>query len=105
MPVYHVEHAIPLTISQQDELAEAITKLHSERFSTPRLFVNVHFVDVADAVTYIGGKRRTGSHIKANVRSGPSRSQEDWDELNELAKRFADAIPEDELSVRGICGA
>ena len=25
------------------------------------------------------------------------------DELNELAKRFADAIPEDELSVRNIC--
>lgn len=81
MPLYRIEHAILMTIGQQDELAEAITTLHSTRFRTPRLFVNVEFSDVSDSTTYIGGKRRRGNHIKAHVRSGPSRSSQDWNDL------------------------
>lgn len=81
MPLYNVEHAIQMTVSQKDELAEAITRIHSEKFTTAKMFVNVVFTDVSEACTYIGGKRVTANHIKANVRSGRSRTQEDWNEL------------------------
>lgn len=81
MPIYEIQHIIPLTPSQEDELAEAITTIHSTKFSTPRMFVNVKFTDTSQTTTYIGGKRRTGNHIIANVRVGPSRTQKDWDEL------------------------
>ena len=43
--------------------------------------MNVKFTDVSDKTTYIGGKRKTANHIVANVRSGASRSQKEWDDL------------------------
>lgn len=81
MPLYTVQHACPLSISQKDELAMAITQLHSGTFSTPKNFVNVEFQDVSKADTYIGGRRATGNHIRANVRAGPSRTREHWENL------------------------
>lgn len=81
MPLYRVEYDTRLTAGQQDELADAITTLHSERFLTARLFVNVEFVDVSNATRYIAGKRRGGNHIRGNVRNGPSRTQQDWDDM------------------------
>jgi len=57
MPLYEVEHVIPLTSDQKDLLASAITTIHSQLFTTPSLFVNVRFANVANADTYIGGKR------------------------------------------------
>lgn len=81
MPLYEVQHICPLTPAQQDELAEAITTLHSTRFTTPRMFVNVKYTDVRSHITYVGGKRRAGNHILANVRVGPSRTQQDWNDL------------------------
>ena len=92
MPLYTVEHAITLTSSQKDDLAVTITNIHSTKFSTPKMFVNVTFTDVSEARTYIGGKQRTANHIKANVRSGPSRTQEDWNELSMLIARAWDDI-------------
>ena len=88
MPIYEVQHAISLTLSQKDELASAITQIHSQKFTTPKIFVQVYFTDVVNTSTYIGGKRRTGNHIRGQVRSGPSRSQKDW---NELCKALSDA--------------
>jgi phenylpyruvate tautomerase PptA (4-oxalocrotonate tautomerase family) len=81
MPLYTVQHACPLSISQKDQLALALTTIHSTKFTTPKNFVNVSFEDVSNADTYIGGHRATGNHIRANVRAGPSRTQEDWTEL------------------------
>ncbi|KAI7479632.1 hypothetical protein KC351_g7437, partial [Hortaea werneckii] len=81
MPLYEVQHYITLTISQKDELAEAITKIHSTKFSTPRMFVNVHFLDTSSLRTYIGGKPHQANHIRALVRNGPSRTSEDWNDL------------------------
>ena len=46
MPLYEVNHATNLTASQKSDLATALTTLHSTRFSTPRLFVNVKFTDI-----------------------------------------------------------
>lgn len=81
MPFYEIQHIIPLTDAQQDELAEAITHIHSTMFTTPRLFVNVKFTDYSKVTTFVGGKRQQGNHIIANVRTGPSRTQADWDKL------------------------
>ncbi|KAI6829401.1 hypothetical protein KC342_g9015, partial [Hortaea werneckii] len=81
MPLYEIQHYITLTISQKDELAEAITKIHSTKFSTPRMFVNVQFTSTSTLRTYVGGKPRQGNHIRATVRNGPSRTSEDWNDL------------------------
>lgn len=88
MPIYEVQHAIPLSISQKDELAAAITHIHSQNFTTPKIFVQVSFTDVSESWTYIAGKRRAGNHIRGQVRTGPSRTQEDW---NGLLKALSDA--------------
>lgn len=57
MPVYDVEHIHPLSDRQQDRLAEEITKIHSEKFDAPRLFVNVNFKNITNIRTYVAGKR------------------------------------------------
>ena len=41
MPLYTVQHACPLSLSQKDELALALTHIHSTKFTTPKNFVNV----------------------------------------------------------------
>ena len=56
MPLYEVEHTIHLSPLQLDRLAEGITRIHSLTFTTPSLFVNVRFTNVAQQVTYVGGK-------------------------------------------------
>ncbi|KAK3092153.1 hypothetical protein LTR53_019745, partial [Teratosphaeriaceae sp. CCFEE 6253] len=81
MPFYEFHHHTDLTVSQKDELADAITTIHSTKFSTPKLFVNVSFRDVSQADTYVGGKRRTANHLFAHVRNGPSRKRADWVDL------------------------
>lgn len=43
--------------------------------------MNVDFQDVSKAETYIGGHRARGNHVRANVRTGPMRTQADWNEL------------------------
>ncbi|KAH9834318.1 putative oxalocrotonate tautomerase enzyme [Teratosphaeria destructans] len=92
MPLYEVQHTIPLTASQQDDLAVAITDIHSTKFTTPKMFVNVSYHDISKTVSYIGGKRRTGNHIRAHVRVGPSRTQEDWDDLSLQVTKAWDRI-------------
>lgn len=70
MPLYEVIHAVPLTEKQQDELAEAITVIHTTTFDVLRLFVHIRFVDASTVNTYIAGKRRKANHIRATVRLG-----------------------------------
>ena len=55
MPMYEVEHTCVLTPSQKDDIAEAITKIHSEQFGAPRIFVNVRFR--SEEYVYVAGKR------------------------------------------------
>lgn len=77
-----------------DELAQAITQIHSTKFTTPRMFVNVKFTDATSHLTYIGGKRRAGNHILATVRVGPSRTQKDWNNLcNEILAAWNGIVP------------
>ena len=56
MPIYQVEHICHLSDAQQDASAEAMTKIHTEQFTTPSLFVNVAFTDVSSQRTYVAGK-------------------------------------------------
>ena len=103
MPLYTVQHSCPLSTPQQDELAAAITRLHTQKFTAPSLFVNVTFTDTSSQPTYVAGKRvctfipfkrplvpssstntisqTTKNSILAHVRHGPSRSQEDYNDL------------------------
>lgn len=94
MPLYEIQHICPLTPSQQDDLALAITRIHSTKFTTPKMFVNVKFTDATSHITYVGGKRRQGNHIIANVRAGPSRTQKDWDSLcHEIMSEWNRIVP------------
>jgi len=85
MPLYEVNHATNLTASQKADLANALTQLHSTRFSTPRLFVNVKFTDISSLKEtgdfYIAGRARVPSHILAHVRTGPSRKTSEFNAL------------------------
>lgn len=57
MPLYEIEHVIQLSADQKDELAKAITQIHSHLFTTPSLFVNVRFTDTSQHDVYVGGKK------------------------------------------------
>ncbi|KAF1821429.1 uncharacterized protein K489DRAFT_247860 [Dissoconium aciculare CBS 342.82] len=84
--IYHINHAISLTSSQKDEMADELTKLHTSTFGVPRLFVQVRFRavqtpsafspdprledDAADHDTvYIGGRRQLSptNSIEVNI--------------------------------------
>lgn len=92
MPAYEVEHVCPLAIGQQDELAEAITKIHSEQFNAPRIFVNVRFTNIENQATYVAGKRRKANRIFAYVRHGPSRTQDDYNAVSAALIKAWDSI-------------
>ena len=57
MPVYDVNYVCDLASEQKDEIAKAITHLHTRQFHAPSLFVNVHFQDSVNDVRYAGGAR------------------------------------------------
>lgn len=65
MPAYEVEHVCPLTDDQKDLLASAITKIHSQQFSAPKLFVNVRITDISGQRTYVAGKQVCASPFPA----------------------------------------
>jgi len=85
MPLYEVQHSWPLTTEQKTTLAESITKLHSRKFTTPSLFVNVqyHAVDASAGIYFVGGKPRLASanRIIAMVRTSEKRTKEHFDQL------------------------
>ena len=87
MPWYDVEHAIPLTSSQCDALAEKITHLHTHIFLVPALLVNVHFRDASKDNTYVAGKRKLSNRIQANLRVGPGRPIQMYDDLAEQLEK------------------
>ncbi|KAI5250433.1 hypothetical protein E4T47_01369 [Aureobasidium subglaciale] len=106
MPAYEVEHISKLTDDQKDQLAEAITKIHSQQFSTPKLFVNVRITDVSNHRTYVAGKQYKSNRIFAYVRHGPSRTQSDYDAVsNALEEAWNKIVPGSELRLVMFYGA
>ncbi|KAF2083804.1 hypothetical protein K490DRAFT_69452 [Saccharata proteae CBS 121410] len=101
MPLYTVSYKTPLSEDQRDALAAAITKTHSTLFTTPTLFVNVHFEDVTtghESKRYVAGKRKTSNNIVAQVRPGPSRPRSSYDELcNAINDEWNRIVPEEKL--------
>jgi hypothetical protein len=87
MPWYDVEHAIALTQSQCDVLAEKITSLHTRTFMVPALLVNIQFRDASKDNTYVAGKRKLSNRIQANLRVGPGRPIQMYDDLTEQLER------------------
>jgi phenylpyruvate tautomerase PptA (4-oxalocrotonate tautomerase family) len=87
MPYYEINHSYPLTTEQREQLAAAITRLHSAAFATPSLFVNVRFIkeDVSDGSFFIAGKRRfeNSNRVTAFVRTSPHRTKADFDQLSQ----------------------
>ncbi|KAK6085215.1 hypothetical protein SCUP234_02155 [Seiridium cupressi] len=81
MPMYEVELVAALTQSQKDALAFAITEIHSSKFTTPKLFVNVKITDARKQETYVAGRPRPSNRITAHVRTSASRTQQDFDQL------------------------
>lgn len=109
MPMYLVEHSCNLTDEQKDQLAEAITKIHTEKFTVPRFFVNINIKDISSDVTYGGGMRvsfpkesyaayltdskNRANRISAQIRYGPSRTDEMLAEIvDELHDAWASIV-------------
>ena len=57
MPLYEIEHVCSITPDQQQSIANAIVKIHSEMFTTPSLFVNVRFKDTNTLPLFVAGQR------------------------------------------------
>jgi len=110
MPLYTVEHIAPLSHGQKDALAAAITRIHAEHFTTPRLFVNVRFGDLTGVDVYIGGRRRGSNRIIGSLRPGPSRTAEDYNALtakltnawNDIVVPSNSSATDGDLSLRAV---
>ncbi|TIA78460.1 hypothetical protein D6C76_04051 [Aureobasidium pullulans] len=106
MPAYEVEHVCPLTDDQKDRLASAITKIHSQQFSAPKLFVNVRITDISGQRTYVAGKQYKSNRVFAYVRHGPSRTQSDYDAVSKaLTQAWEEIVPGTELRLVMFYGA
>ncbi|KAL1883210.1 hypothetical protein Daus18300_000268 [Diaporthe australafricana] len=105
MPWYIVSHREPIAAPQRDELASAITKVHTGLFTTPSLFVNVRFEDASKIPHYVGGKPKLVNAIQAHVRSGPSRPRSSYNELCRQLRVAWESVlittPLDTISVHG----
>jgi len=92
MPFYEIQHTYPLTLTQKQSFAKAITHLHSTFFLTPSLFVNVSFhrlaPDNGDNTYFLAGEvvapNAAGpNRILAQVRTSPKRTKAIFDDLAE----------------------
>lgn len=58
MPWYDVHYVTSLSREQCDRLGQRITEIHAQKFTSPRLFVGVHFRDASNDRTYVAGKAK-----------------------------------------------
>jgi phenylpyruvate tautomerase PptA (4-oxalocrotonate tautomerase family) len=78
MPLYDIEHVIPLTEDQMEKLAKAFTAIHCKRFHTPSFFVNVRFTDVSSQKVYRGGISRLYNRAILRTRTSENRSADTY---------------------------
>ncbi|GAB7361632.1 hypothetical protein MBLNU230_g1683t1 [Neophaeotheca triangularis] len=87
MPLYEIHHTCPLTLSQRTALAERITQIHTTKFTTPSLFVQVKYHQAASSseqatpTHFIAGRPKFTNAICIYARAGPSRTKADLDDL------------------------
>ncbi len=80
MPLYDVEHVVALSPDQRAALAVALTDLHSRRFDTPRVFVNVRYTDSRSQPVFRGGRPAVYNRVVLRTRVGESRTKEVYDD-------------------------
>jgi phenylpyruvate tautomerase PptA (4-oxalocrotonate tautomerase family) len=97
MPLYDIEHVIPLTDVRQEALAKAFTSIHCKRFHTPSFFINVRFTDVSTQKVYRGGVLRYYNRAILRTRVSENRTREQYGEhCRDLIKAWDEIIgPED----------
>lgn len=95
MPLYDIEHVIPLSDEQQEALAKAFTSIHCQRFQTPSFFINVRFSDVSLQKVYRGGVLRKYNRAILRTRAGENRTKEMYGEhCHELIKAWDEIVME-----------
>ena len=93
MPLYDIEHVIPLTDDQQEALAKAFTSIHCKRFHTPSFFINVRFTDVSAQRVYRGGVLRYYNRAILRTRVSENRTREQYGEhCRELMKAWDEVV-------------
>lgn len=78
MPLYDIEHVIPLSDTQQEQLAKTFTAIHTQRFHTPSFFINVRFTDVSTQKVFRGGVRRFYNRAILRTRVSENRTNEEY---------------------------
>lgn len=93
MPLYDIEHVIPLTDEQQASLAKAFTFIHCARFHTPSFFINIRFIDVSTQKVYRGGVLRYYNRAILRTRVSETRTREQYGEhCRDLIKAWDEII-------------
>lgn len=93
MPLYDIEHVIPLTDEQQSRLAQAFTKLHASRFQTPSFFINVRFTDASEQKVYRGGVLKWYNRAILRTRTSDNRSREMYgDHCKDLIQAWSEIV-------------
>ena len=93
MPLYDVEYITPLSLTQQESLAKAFTDLHSTRFHTPRVFLNVRYTDSSKQVVFRGGRRVVYNRLILRTRVGEQRTKDVYDEhCNDLIRVWGEIV-------------
>lgn len=99
MPLYDIEHVIPLTDGQQESLAKAFTSIHCTRFYTPSFFINVRFTDVSSQKVYRGGVLRYYNRAILRTRVSENRTSEQYGEhCRELMKAWDGIITRESVN-------
>ncbi|KAK5991012.1 hypothetical protein PT974_09287 [Cladobotryum mycophilum] len=93
MPLYDIEHVIPLTLEQQTSIAQAFTATHAKRFKTPSFFINVRFTDASTQVVFRGGVLRKYNRAILRTRTGEGRPSDLYNEhCRDLIRLWAEMV-------------
>jgi hypothetical protein len=93
MPLYDIEHVVPLTDEQQSQLAQAFTKIHAHRFQTPSFFINVRFTDASQQRVYRGGVLKWYNRAILRTRAAENRSREMYgDHCKDLIRAWSEIV-------------
>lgn len=105
MPLYTITHTTPLSTTKKDKLATLLTTLHATKFTTPKLFVNIRFVNAEHnrVETYVAGNPMQGkenNYLEAHLRAGSERPKELFNELaQEMVKIWEEVVRDDSIRV------
>lgn len=75
MPLYDIEHVVPLSAAEQAAIAQAFTDCHAQRFTTPKFFINVRFTNATEQPIYRGGILCKYNRAILRTRAGGERNK------------------------------